>query len=119
MWNDVDRQIGNYIRGKMWEILIVGAVTFLVFRLLGLQYAPQTGQAAAWGSFGAQLGQGIDDYQNPSPGYGMPPPSMYGGGPQSAGAQPGQQVQYDYSPLYGPKRQGTNTGAGYPTQQQY
>ena len=35
----MDRQIGNYARGKIWEIIIVGAVAFTVFRLLGLQYA--------------------------------------------------------------------------------
>jgi putative permease len=39
VWEEVDRQIGNYARGKMWEILIVGSITFAVFRLLGLQYA--------------------------------------------------------------------------------
>jgi putative permease len=39
VWEEVDRQIGNYARGKMWEILIVGSVTFVVFTLLGLQYA--------------------------------------------------------------------------------
>ena len=39
VWDEVDRQIGNYARGKMWEILIVGSITFAVFRLLGLQYA--------------------------------------------------------------------------------
>jgi putative permease len=39
VWEEVDGQIGNYARGKMWEILIVGSITFAVFRLLGLQYA--------------------------------------------------------------------------------
>jgi putative permease len=39
VWEEVDAQIGNYARGKMWEILIVGSITFAVFRLLGLQYA--------------------------------------------------------------------------------
>jgi putative permease len=39
VWNEVDRQIANYARGKIWEIIIVGAVAFTVFRLLGLQYA--------------------------------------------------------------------------------
>ena len=39
VWAEVDRQIGNYARGKVWEILIVGIVTFIAFRLLGLQYA--------------------------------------------------------------------------------
>ncbi len=39
VWQDVDRQIGNYIRGKFWEILIVWAVTALTFYLLGLEFA--------------------------------------------------------------------------------
>jgi putative permease len=39
VWRDVDRQIGNYVRGKFWEILIVWSVTLVVFSLMGLQYA--------------------------------------------------------------------------------
>ncbi len=39
VWADVDRQLGNYVRGKFWEILIVGSVTFAAFRLFSLEYA--------------------------------------------------------------------------------
>lgn len=39
VWHDVNAQIGNYIRGKMWEIFIVGGVTYATFTLMGLQYA--------------------------------------------------------------------------------
>lgn len=39
VWTEVDGQIGNYVRGKFWEILIVGVVTYVVFTFLGLQYA--------------------------------------------------------------------------------
>ncbi|MEM7612311.1 MAG: AI-2E family transporter [Pseudomonadota bacterium] len=39
VWEEVDLQIGNYVRGKFWEILIVGSVTFVAFTLLNLQYA--------------------------------------------------------------------------------
>ncbi|MCP1674069.1 putative permease [Natronocella acetinitrilica] len=39
IWRDVDRQIGNYIRGKFLEILIVWAVTYATFSLLGLSFA--------------------------------------------------------------------------------
>ena len=39
VWHDVDVQIGNYIRGKTVEILIVGAATYVTFTLFGLQYA--------------------------------------------------------------------------------
>lgn len=39
VWEDVNIQIANYIRGKTWEIIIVWVVTFLVFTLFKLQYA--------------------------------------------------------------------------------
>lgn len=39
VWIEVDGQIGNYARGKTWEIFIIGAVTFSVFTFLGLQYS--------------------------------------------------------------------------------
>ncbi|MFO7857893.1 MAG: AI-2E family transporter [Ectothiorhodospiraceae bacterium] len=39
VWHEVDAQIGNYVRGKFLEILIVWAVTYLVFALLGLSFA--------------------------------------------------------------------------------
>ncbi len=39
VWNEVDLQIGNYVRGKVLEILIVGTVSWAVFSALGLQYS--------------------------------------------------------------------------------
>ncbi len=39
VWREVDVQIGNYVRGKFWEIVIVGVVTAAAFVLLGLKYA--------------------------------------------------------------------------------
>jgi putative permease len=39
VWHDVNLQISNYVRGKVWEIFIVGVVTFATFSLMGLQYA--------------------------------------------------------------------------------
>ncbi len=38
VWNEVNLQIGNYIRGKMWEILIVWGVSYVTFKLLNLQF---------------------------------------------------------------------------------
>jgi putative permease len=38
VWRDVDRQIGNYIRGKIWEIIIVWCVSSITFSILGLRY---------------------------------------------------------------------------------
>ncbi len=39
VWRQTNRQVANYIRGKFWEIIIVGAVTYVTFFLLGLNYA--------------------------------------------------------------------------------
>lgn len=38
VWQEVDSQIGNYIRGKVLEILIVWVCTYIVFKLLGLPF---------------------------------------------------------------------------------
>ena len=40
VWADVDDQIGNYVRGKFYEIFIVGVVTYITLALLGMSYAP-------------------------------------------------------------------------------
>ncbi len=39
VWAEMDKQLGNYVRGKVWEILIVGGVTYVVFSIFGLKYA--------------------------------------------------------------------------------
>jgi len=39
IWAEMDQQIGNYIRGKISEILIVGIVSYITFAIMGLQYA--------------------------------------------------------------------------------
>jgi putative permease len=38
IWNEMDDQIANYVRGKVVEIIIVGSVTFITFSLFGLPY---------------------------------------------------------------------------------
>ncbi|HLR87922.1 MAG TPA: AI-2E family transporter [Wenzhouxiangella sp.] len=38
VWHEVDAQIGNYVRGKVLEILIVWIVTYIVFALLKLPF---------------------------------------------------------------------------------
>ncbi|BBL72332.1 AI-2E family transporter [Methylogaea oryzae] len=38
VWREVDMQIGNYIRGKFFEILILGCVSYVTFSLMGLNY---------------------------------------------------------------------------------
>jgi len=39
VWQDMDRQIANYVRGKFWEIIIIWAASFATFTALGLEYA--------------------------------------------------------------------------------
>ena len=39
VWIEVDRQIGNYVRGKFWEILIVWVVCQITFSFLVLEFA--------------------------------------------------------------------------------
>lgn len=39
VWHEINAQLGNYVRGKFWEIIIVGSVTYVTFTLLNLEYA--------------------------------------------------------------------------------
>lgn len=39
VWREVDAQIGNYVRGKFFEIAILLGVSFVTFTLMGLNYA--------------------------------------------------------------------------------
>lgn len=39
IWNEMDDQIANYVRGKVVEIIIVGSVTFITFSFFGLPYS--------------------------------------------------------------------------------
>lgn len=39
VWAEVDMQIGNYVRGKFIEILILLSVSYLIFTLMNLNYA--------------------------------------------------------------------------------
>lgn len=39
VWGEMDINIGNYIRGKFWEILIVWVVCFVTFTTMNLQWA--------------------------------------------------------------------------------
>jgi putative permease len=43
VWDEATGQLDNYIRGKVLEILIVGIVSYLAFKALGLQYATLLG----------------------------------------------------------------------------
>ena len=39
VWRELDVQIGNYIRGRFWESSMVGLVMWLVYVLMGHEYA--------------------------------------------------------------------------------
>lgn len=39
VWSEVDIQIGNYIRGKVWESVIVGLAMWVVYEVMGHEYA--------------------------------------------------------------------------------
>lgn len=39
VWHDVDSKIGNYVRGKFIEIGLIWIASFVVFTLMGLNYA--------------------------------------------------------------------------------
>jgi len=39
VWREMDQQIGNYVRGKFWEITIISSMCFTTFTFLELKYA--------------------------------------------------------------------------------
>ena len=39
IWTEVDMQLGNYVRGKFWEFLIMWIVDYIAFVILGLPFA--------------------------------------------------------------------------------
>ena len=39
VWREMDMQIGNYIRGKIVEIIVIGVASYVAFELMGLNYA--------------------------------------------------------------------------------
>jgi putative permease len=43
IWHEMDDQVANYARGKVIEILVVGAVSYVAFSLMGLNYAALLG----------------------------------------------------------------------------
>jgi putative permease len=43
VWHEMNQQIMNYIRGKVFEILIVGSASFIAFTILDLRYAALLG----------------------------------------------------------------------------
>jgi putative permease len=56
IWHEANVQIGNYIRGKALEVLIVTVVTCVTFLLLGLQYSLLLGIAVGVSCFIPYIG---------------------------------------------------------------
>ncbi|MDH5752983.1 MAG: AI-2E family transporter [Deltaproteobacteria bacterium] len=46
IWLEMESRMGRYVRGKVWEIIIVGFTSWLAFFMLGFQYAAVLGLAA-------------------------------------------------------------------------
>ncbi|MEK7989400.1 MAG: AI-2E family transporter [Thiotrichaceae bacterium] len=40
LWREMDAQMGNYIRGKVYEIFIIGTASYVTFTFMGLNYTP-------------------------------------------------------------------------------
>ncbi|EED35287.1 permease, PerM family [Luminiphilus syltensis NOR5-1B] len=43
IWQEMDQQVSNYVRGKVIEIIIVGSTSYLAFTIMGLNYAALLG----------------------------------------------------------------------------
>jgi putative permease len=39
VWQEVNKQFANYVRGKIMEIIIVGSISYLVFKFMGLEFS--------------------------------------------------------------------------------
>ena len=39
VWREVNQQTGNYIRGKIWEILIIWGTSYVTFKFLGMDFS--------------------------------------------------------------------------------
>ncbi|MGD9211022.1 MAG: AI-2E family transporter [Desulfobacteraceae bacterium] len=39
VWHEVNRQIANYARGKIWEVLIIWAISYTTFKLFGMEFS--------------------------------------------------------------------------------
>ncbi|MGD9638163.1 MAG: AI-2E family transporter [Alphaproteobacteria bacterium] len=48
IWLDANVQFSSYIRGKVWEIIVVGFASYITFRFLGLNYSALLGVSTAF-----------------------------------------------------------------------
>ena len=59
VWTEMDRKIGSYVRGKFWEMMIVGIVSSLVFAVMGLNYAILLGALVGISVFVPYIGAAV------------------------------------------------------------
>lgn len=59
VWADVEAQIANYVRGKAGEIVIVGAVSYITFVSLGLQYSALLATMVGFSVLVPYIGAGV------------------------------------------------------------
>ena len=60
VWIEVDRQIGNYVRGKFWEIVVVWVACQITFSFLGLEYATLLAMLVALSVLIPYIGAAVD-----------------------------------------------------------
>ena len=46
IWNETEAKIANYIRGKIWEVLMVAIVSWVVFAMMGFRYSVMMGMVS-------------------------------------------------------------------------
>lgn len=59
VWQDVHRQFGYYIRGRILEVILVAVVSYAAFAILGLQYAILLGVAVGISSIIPYIGAAL------------------------------------------------------------
>ncbi|MCP4695737.1 MAG: AI-2E family transporter [Gammaproteobacteria bacterium] len=59
VWAEMMQQMGNYVRGKLYEVFIVGSVSYVVFALMGLNYSPLLGALVGVSVFVPYLGAAV------------------------------------------------------------
>lgn len=79
VWADVDRQLANYVRGKVVEIVIVWVVTYLTFSVLDLRYAMLLGAITGFSVLVPWVGATVVTFPVAAVAY-----TQFGVGPQLA-----------------------------------
>lgn len=59
VWHEIDEQMGNYIRGKIIQTLLIFTICYLTFKLFGLHYAAILAFLVGIGTVVPYLGQAL------------------------------------------------------------